>query len=470
MPADTALLPPVAQPDAVPRLTWRPAATEAVQEKATFIDCLFAFLLGLGTRLQVKLIGYLPFSEIAILLLFPFCFSAIQKSGSIRKTGLCIPLLYVWLVSLLASDLIRQTQWALSARGVARIVVLLTALPFLTWFFRRCCYEKILWWLIGVIPSIILSGYIFRGGVHEGRELVYGHAEMSFETHWGGVYSMPFVVFSFWVYQHSHLLAYATGLGLGVYNIANGIRSGGAMMMMGPALTSAVNILQGRKTSKRAFSPRRIAIWKLVILGLVGAVALYGVVSFYKSAAASGQFGERARAKYMSQSRNRFGLLIGGRPEVFAGLLAVSESPIIGYGSWPLDHQGFFERACDIMNVKLDPWYYKKGFPLIPSHSHIVQAWVESGVAATFFWVYVITVLVRAIYLPIKDNKRLRLHITAGAFGTLWPIFFSPISNRIELSFLLAAIFNQVLFRSSLSGASGHSQAPRTELSAEPHA
>jgi O-antigen ligase len=209
-------------------------------------------------------------------------------------------------------------------------------------------------------------------------------------------------------------------------------------------------------------------VWKLVVLAGVGLAAVWGVTEWYKSSAASGQFGERARAKYISQSRNRFGLLMGGRPEVFAGLLAVSESPLIGYGSWPLDHQGFFERACDIMNVKLDPWYYKKGFPLIPSHSHIVQAWVESGVAATLFWVYVITVLVRAIYLPIKDEKRLRLHITASAFGTLWPILFSPISNRIELSFLLAVIFNQVLFRSSLSVANGHSQAPRTALTAEP--
>jgi hypothetical protein len=470
MPVNTTLLPLLSETAVVPRPTWRPPGAEVVEEKATFSDCLYAFLLGLGTRLQVRLIGYLPFSEIAILLLFPVCFPAIQKSGSIRKTGWCIPLLFVWLTSLLVSDLVRQTNWSLSARGIARIAVLLTALPFLTWFFRRCCYEKILWWLIGVIPSLFLSGYIFRGGVHEGRELVYGQAEMSFETHWGAVYTMPLIVFGFWVYQRSHLIAYAIGIAMGAFNIANGIRSGGAMMMIGPVLTAAVNVLRGRRRQTRAGVASRIAVWKIVVLAGVGLAAVYGVTTWYKSAAAAGQFGERARAKYMAQSRNRFGLLIGGRPEVAAGLLAVSESPIIGYGSWPLDQSGFFERACDIMNVKLDPFYYKKGFPLIPSHSHIVQSWVESGVAATFFWIYVITVLVRAIYLPIKDEKRLRLHVTAGAFGTIWPIFFSPISNRIELSFLLAVIFNQVLFRGLQSASNSQAQAGQAASKAEPRA
>lgn len=449
MPAEPALLPPVPQPYETPRPTWRPQAAEVLQEKAKSSDCVYAFLLGLGTRLQVKLIGYLPFSEIAILLLFPIYFSTLQKNGAIRKTGWCIPLLMVYLVSLLASDIVMQTNWSLSARGVARIVVFLTAIPFLTWFFNRCCYEKVLWWTIGTIPSWFLSGYIFRGGVHEGRELVYGKAEMSFETHWGAVYSIPFLVLALWFYQRSHLVAYAINFGLGAYNLANGSRSTGATLMIGPLLTAAVNVLQGSNTRLGNRPRRRIAVWKIVVLVVVGLAAAYGVASWYKSAAASGAFGQKARYKYLSQSRNRFGLLIGGRPEVVAGLMAAYQSPIIGYGSWPLDKERFFEQACEIMQVKLEPTYYKMGYPLIPSHSHIVQSWVESGVAATLFWFYVISVLVRAIYLPIKDEKRLRMHVSAGGLGFLWAILFSPISARIELAFFLAVIFNQVFFRRS---------------------
>lgn len=438
-----------ASPNVPPMLSLPPHA--AVVEKATFNECLYAFLLGLGTRLQVKLIGYLPFSEIAILLLFPFFLFRIQKSGSIRKTGWCIPLLLAYLASLLATDILRQTDWSLSARGVARVVVLLTAIPFLAWFFRRCCYEKVLWWVIGTVPSWFISGYIFRGGVHEGRELVYGHAEMSFETHWGAVFSLPFVVLALWVYQYSHWIAYAVNFGLGAYNIANGSRSTGATLMIGPLLTAAVNMLQGLSSHNGSRPRRKITLWKLTVLLAVGLASIYGVATWYKSAASSGLFGSKAQHKYLSQSRNRFGLLAGGRPEVVAGLLAVSKSPFIGYGSWPLDQERFFQQACEIMEVKLQPDFYKRGYPAIPTHSHILQSWVESGLAATFFWLYILSVLVRATYLPIHDEKRLRFYITSTVPGFVWAIFFSPISGRIELCFFLAVIFNQTMFRQSIS-------------------
>lgn len=412
-------------------------------EKATRQEKFAAFLLGLGTRLQVQVIGFLPFTEIFLLLAFPAYFPSIQKSGAMRRTRWCVPLLLLWLFSLICSDLYRHTQWSLSARGIARIVIFLIAIPFFTWFLRRGCYDKVLWWTIGTLPSFALSGFIFRGGVHEGRELVYGEAEIKYDTHWGGVLGIAFVIFSLLVYHRSHIACYLTSCGVGVVHIMNAMRAGGAMAILSATITASLNVLRGQQ--RRALISKRIALWKLLVLCAAVAATGYGVVSWYGHSASKGLFGERARTKYASQVRNKFGLLAGGRPEFVGGMLAISNSPIIGYGSWPLDHDKVFAQACDIMEVKLSPTYYKQGYPLIPSHSHILGAWVEAGILGVFFWLYILWIAGRAVYLPIHDEKRLRFWIVSSTLPLLWAIFFSPISARLETSFLLGAILCQVV-------------------------
>jgi hypothetical protein len=432
----------------MPTRMWPPRgiATESggpAIEKASPGEKWMAFLLGLGTRLQVQVIGYLPFTEIFLLLSFPFVIGRINDSGALRRTRWMLPLLVVWLFSQVFSDVYRETQWTLAARGVARVVIFFLAIPFFTWFLRRACYDKVLWWTIGSLPSFALSAFIFRGGVHEGRELVYGTADIKYDTHWGGVLNIAFVIFSLLVYHRSKILCYLVNCGLGAFHIMNAMRATGAIVILGCVITAGENLLRGRQ---RLFElGRRISIWRLLVLAAAVAVAGYGVTQWYGYSARAGQFGERARAKYENQVRNKFGLIAGGRSEFVGGLLAISESPVIGYGSWPLDNTRVFARACEMMEVKLDPSYYKRGYPLVPTHSHILGAWVESGVLGIFFWIYVLWIAGRAVYLPIHDEKRLRFWLVSSTLPLIWAIFFSPISARLETSFLLGAILCQVL-------------------------
>jgi hypothetical protein len=414
------------------------------RDKATFNEKLFAFLLGLGTRLQVQVIGYLPFTEIFLLLAFPFYLPRIQSSGAMRRTAWCLPLLFVWLVGLVASDLYRHTEWSLAARGVARIVIYVIAIPFFTWFLRTNCYDKVLWWTIGSLPSAVLSAYVFRGGVHEGREMVYGAAEIKYETHWGAVISTAVAIFCLLTYQRRRTLCYLAKIVQGVAHIINGVRSGGALAILAVAVTATLNWVRGGRTS--SFQLRRISFAKLIVIGAVALASIFGVATWYSESARRGKFGEQARVKYESQARNRYGLLAGGRPDFVGGLLAFGESPLLGYGSWPLDNTRVFARACDMMGVQLSPSYYSKGYPLIPSHSHILGACVEAGVLGMFFFLYIFVLLGRAIYLPILDENRLRFWIVTSALSLLWGILFSPISNRLGTAFLLGAIFNQVIW------------------------
>ena len=434
------------------------SATQAA-ERASPSEKVMAFLLGLGTRLQVQVIGYLPFTEIFLLLSLPLFIGRIQASGALRRTRWSLPLLLLWLVSQVFSDIYRETQWSLAARGMARVVIFFVAIPFFTWFLRRACFDKVLWWTIGALPSLALSAFIFRGGVHEGRQMVYGDADIKYDTHWGGVLSLAVVIFSLLVYHRSKILCYLANCGLGAFHIGNAMRATGAIAVLGCVITAGENMLRGRQ-GFLGFA-RRIALWKLLVLAAAVAAAGYGVVQWYSYSARLGQFGERARTKYEDQAKNKFGLLAGGRPEFVGGLLAISESPIIGYGSWPLDKTRIFARACEMMEVKLSPLYYKLGYPLVPTHSHILGAWVESGFFGIFFWLYILWITGRAVYLPIRDEKRLRFWIVSTTLPLLWAIFFSPISARLETSFLIGAIFCQVLaYDAGVSRASRHSGDP----------
>jgi hypothetical protein len=69
---------------------------------------------------------------------------------------------------------------------------------------------------------------------------------------------------------------------------------------------------------------------------------------------------------------------------------------------------------------------------------------VEGGLLGSFFWFYILWIAGRALYLPIRDEKRLRFWVVSSVIPLIWAIFFSPISARLETSFLLGAIFCQV--------------------------
>jgi len=409
--------------------------------KASSKECLIAFLLGLGSRLNVRLIGYLPFSELAILLAVPFLLPQLTSRDVLKRTRWVLPLAALWLISLAVTDAYRGTDWSLSARGIARIVVLLTAIPFAVYFLRSGTYEKLWWFAAGTIPSIILSAYVFRSGVHEGRELVYGKAVIDWQTHWTGLAATAAAIGMLTLYKRGHTYAYAVSFGMGFLNLVNGSRSEAAILMLGPLVTMAYNAFvtsrQGTRRRTSSFGIGAAAVAALCFAALI----YYG----YMYAASEKLLGEREFARYQSQSRNEFGLFVGGRPAILSSYLAISASPIVGYGSWPMDKWGFNARGLELAGRKPPADLYTRGYPLIDSHSHVFQAWVESGIFGGIFWVYVFWLMARSTILPIHDERRLRLAVSAAAVSFCWHILFSPIASRLDLSIALGTILTQVI-------------------------
>lgn len=401
-----------------------------------------AFLIGLGSRLEYQIIGYLPFTEIGLLLLTPFLLPKVTARAVVHRTRWLLPLALLWLVSQFGTDVFRETQWSLAARGAARIVILIIAIPFFVFYMRKNVYEKLVGFYAGAVISAAASGYVFKSGARAGRELVLGHAQLTWETHWGAVFLLGAALGALLFYKRAHILGYAVCAVVGVIEALNGSRSMAGILLLGPGLCMALNFANVPDAAKRAVN--RGQLKRMLLVAAVGLTCALGVFAAYSWAAGSRLLGDRAYAKYMQQSQSEYGILAGGRGDLLSAALAIYDSPFIGHGSWPRDNNYYYARACELLKVKLPTDFYKSGFPLIPSHSHIMQAWMEAGLMGGVFWIYVILVIGLGIATPFHDGKRLNLWACIVATSMVWNICFSPISARLDVALILAVYLNQI--------------------------
>lgn len=409
------------------------------EQKLSLQQVVYCLLLGLGTSLNIRVIGYLPLSELAILLLTPFLLPQFTSRAVWHYGKWPILLGFLWLGAQTFTDFLLQTRFDLAARGFARVVTLIVCVPFCIWFLQRQTYRRLLWISCGMVPSIILSAYILRPGTIEGRELVTGYSGVTWATHWASVVSVASRFVVLLTFSTTPLLAYGTELGVAILNMSLGSRSAGAMPIIGSAASAAFGFVAARKDRIR-----RLGVVRTILLGVLVALSFGSVYGGYKLAAESGALGDKALKKFEQQNRNRFGLLIGGRSEAIAGLIAVAHSPIIGYGSWPIDTEGFYLKACEFLEEEPNMLYYKKGFPVIPAHSHILCNWVEGGILSIWYWVYVLYLSAQVLVRPLKDEKHLRLWASVSATMLLWNVLFSPIGGRLNTAMTVAVFLLQL--------------------------
>jgi O-antigen ligase len=123
------------------------------------------------------------------------------------------------------------------------------------------------------------------------------------------------------------------------------------------------------------------------------------------------------------------------------GIAAVSDSPVIGYGSWTEDAklaELFAQRYRQYLGIS---WDIPAGV-LISPHSQILQAWVEGGIfGAAFFGVL--------LYMLLKSGPRLflirPLDMLAPTLAYVyllgaWNVFMSPFSAPHRVGIALAAV------------------------------
>jgi hypothetical protein len=170
---------------------------------------------------------------------------------------------------------------------------------------------------------------------------------------------------------------------------------------------------------------RNSPVYLMTIIAAVVALG-WGSLSIYAYAAKSGFLGLDAQNKYELQTSGTLGLLLGGRGESLASTQAIIDSPILGHGSWARD-----VTYVELLVTRMEEAGYEiQGDPfsedLIPSHSHLLGAWVEAGILGAVFWTWAAWVAARGIYAVVTRPTPLSGFIIFIGLSLLWDIFFSP--------------------------------------------
>lgn len=410
--------------------------------------CWCMFLLGLFFKTQVHIIGYIGVSELFVVFTAPFIF--MKERIAMKKDGVA-PIMNLALMAIIGcvlSSLINGSSFAQFARGFAQVYTTWASLVVGYHLLRRNIMSY-RWYVLGFFLSGILSLYFLQGAamtiegavVSSSKDAVdlLTNGAMFWQSRILPAINLPIQMFYLQCpYIYSVVAPIISGF-LALYLSEGSGRFAFAVL----GLSSMLIALGGK--AERSLSRIRKWFWVVVV---VGAIFAGGIKSAYSWAAGSGRLGENAERKYRDQTRrgtDALSIIISGRTDFFVGLYACLQKPIVGYGPWPLDTEGYrayfytkYGTDEEIRNVvELYDIYAMK---TIPAHSHLIGYWLEYGVLALPFWLYVLWLMFRYLREDIDVYPALFGWLVLAIPSTIIGILFAPYANRVGIPILIIAL------------------------------
>lgn len=179
---------------------------------------------------------------------------------------------------------------------------------------------------------------------------------------------------------------------------------------------------------------------------LAVAVGAFGVVVGYQYAVSMGLFGATKQEKFEMQINA--GLVVGGRSELWGSIPAILDSPLLGYGSWAESDKYVELRIAKLRDAGIQVNEFSES-TLIPTHSHLFGAWVQSGLVGAFYWIVMFVLVGRALMLSIDRDLRNKALIQLLLVSFLWAILFSPLGlgSRVTSALAGALVISLISYR-----------------------
>lgn len=208
-----------------------------------------------------------------------------------------------------------------------------------------------------------------------------------------------------------------------------------------------LNIKDGK--NNMAFNGNKGFLKLFIILLIILLIIKILIPLIYTSDYVLGMISAESAEKYFVQASGDYGMLLGGRSEIFISLQAFLDKPFFGHGSWALDKSGYIDQ---FLSIRESLGYFSGGDEsewgrtgLIPYHSFIMGAAVWAGIGGFLFWVYILYLI---IILFKNSFQQLPIYYYVGLFSCIWAIFFSPFGalNRFNTVVFLAFYFSYISF------------------------
>lgn len=389
---------------------------------------ILLFIMGLGSNLFLHFGSYIAIADILAGLLGPFAILRVFKLKHGNDAKLALIFSALWLLGAIGADIINVSPVALAIKGFFKVSLIALQLAIGYDLLHRNP-SGVRWYFLGATLSAWLSAYILKPGSIALFEQVNGITLTdSFEKQWIAVVLFGTITAWFFLWQRFPTASAVAVLIGGCLTVFGGSRSTGGIMM---AAGCAVFFVR----ASAIFDSYRVEseITRIFLLGtslvLVGMMVAFS----YGFAAKSGWLGDRATDKYTSQVNSRFGLLLGGRSDFVAGLLAIEDKPFIGHGTWAADTEGYRFRASQLVGVDYFEFYADE-IGRIGGHSSILEAWVEHGILSLPFWMFMLFIIGKCSYLALRRNLPAIGPVLILLFGRIWDTFFSPIGGLTTLA------------------------------------
>jgi hypothetical protein len=380
-----------------------------------FIPCL--------QFIHLKVIGVLEGSD--LLMLAAFLYLAFR--GKIRiatpSGKRFLVLCSLWLVSQIVTDVVRHSAFADYARGWSMIGLTLIGFVVLyTLLYERPRRLVIYGW--GLVAGSLLELLISPNDYERGSPWKFG-------------YSFPVSLALFLLVSSEKCRGHwpiTLGALMGVINICLGARSQGEFCLIAACYVFTTRFLNAkRKAGSKVKAGTILALVTSILLGVAGTAWAY------RYAATAGILGEDAKDKYEQESSGKYGVLLGGRPDLLGALPAIYDSPILGHGAWAEDWTYIkAERMALVLLGYKEPVLMTRDDFIagnIPAHSYLLQAWVWAGIVGAIFWAWVFGFTARTMMRIYPPTAALLPLFSLVAFSLLWEILFSPFGEEVRIVF-----------------------------------
>lgn len=380
--------------------------------KITFFG-LFSFVCGLPSLYPLKLMGELYTTEIIL----PFFTLLLLFSGKEKRVfqgkifWKFVLSMIVLIIGYMISDLIGGTSQFNYLRGWGRNAVLLSDIICLS--IIATTDKRYLWWYIfgmalGSIIYLQSTGVVFTG------------------PNWKLAYSQPvFLLMLVAAYFIPNKLTIYLVLAMGIFSFYMDSRSFSSICIL---LAGILWIRQG--------NPETFQTSKLKGLGkiiLAGGIGIYLVISIM--AKTEEDFGNRRDMSSLSRAA-----------ALRIGVIAIMDSPILGYGSWGEGTKKYAamlykETQSDMRELGASNLHQGTTFL---AHSQILQSWMEGGILAAQLFIYYGYQILASLKTTILRRRldymtRFYCYFLISAF---WGLFMNPYSgsHRLGIAFAIAII------------------------------
>lgn len=374
---------------------------------------LFAFICGLPFKYVLNLIGELYATELllpilAVMLLFSGKAIHVIKQPIFWSISLaCL----VMMMGYIISDLVAGTSPSNYLRAWGRNAVLLSDLLAMT-MIAGSDKRYIWWYILGTaigsliylrINGVLLDNYSWKLGG-------YGRATLMIVMAIG--YLIP------------NILTVGLLICVGIFSIYMDTRGLGATCLI------LAGILWIRNVNPKKL---HISIKSLTTIFVAGAIVISIILI------ALTQTDDEYSNRRGESNTGRFGA-------IKIGIIAISDSPLLGFGSWgegTKKYATMYQKETDRELRQLGQSNIRHSQSFM-AHSQILQSWMEGGILAAFFFLFfgyhLITSMKRVAFDRPLDY--LTLLFTMILFTSAWHLVMSPYagSQRLAIAMAIAII------------------------------